>query len=185
MIKGESKRSLSRWLYYHSHLYVLLKTSALGGAVRHVLGMAAPLETRELRTELDLYARGALPKDLGAGADATEKAVAGLARSAGGARVLAIVLPSLIQVDPQRWQAALARFGVDPKDYDRERPNRLFRAMFARHGIPTVDLTPSFAAAIRRGERIYYSIDQHLTPAGYKLAAQVVAEALKSTPPPI
>lgn len=184
MIAGERKRSLSRWLYYHSHLYVLLKTSALGGAARHALGMAAPLETRELRSELDLYAKGRLPKDLSAGADATEKAVAGLARSAGGARVVAVVMPSLIQVDPHRWRAAFARFGVDPGGCDRERPNRLFRAMFARNGIPAVDLTPSFAAAIRGGERIYYSIDQHLTPAGYRLAAEVVAEALKSAPPP-
>ena len=184
MIAGERKRSLSRWLYYHSHLYVLLKTSALGGAVRHALGMAAPLETRELRSELDLYAKGRLPKDLSAGSNATAKAIAGLARSAGGARVVAVILPSLLQVDPRRWQAALHRFSLPPQAYDRERPNRLFRAMFARYGIPAVDLTPSFAAAMRRGERIYYSIDQHLTPVGYRLAAEVVAEALKSAPPP-
>src|SRR6185295_15505483 len=131
MIAGEGKRSLSRWLYYHSHLYVLLKTSALGGVVRHVLGMAAPLETRELRSELDLYAKGELPKALREGADATEKAVAGLARSAGGARVLAVILPSLLQADPRRWQAALSRFDLAPRDYARERPDRLFRAMFA------------------------------------------------------
>ena len=183
MIEGEKKRSLSRWLYYHSHLYVLLKTSAVGGALRCLLGAAEPLETRERRSELDLYAKGRLPKAIQAGAQETEKAVAGLARSAGGARVLAVVLPSLIQVDSHRWRAAFERFGVDPRGYDRERPNRLIRAMFGRYGIPAVDLTPSFAAAIRRGKRIYYSIDQHLTPAGYLLAAEGVAENLTPLTP--
>jgi lysophospholipase L1-like esterase len=178
MIQGEKKSSLSRWLYYHSHLYVLVKTSALGGVVRRLLGAPEPLETRELRSELDLYAQGRLPKEVQAGAAATERAVAGLARSAGGSRVVAVIIPSLIQVDPVRWRAALHRFGLAPQGYDRERPNRLFRRIFNRHGIPCVDLTPAFTAAIRGREEIYYPIDQHLTPAGYRLMAEVVAENL-------
>jgi lysophospholipase L1-like esterase len=182
MIEGEKKRSLSRWLYYHSHLYVLLKTSALGGLARRLLGAPEPLETRELRAELELYSKGRLSKAVREGTKATEEAVASLARSAGGARVLAVILPSLIQVDSHRWREALQRFGRDPQDYDRERPNRLFRAMFARHGIPAVDLTASFVAAIARGKKIYYPIDQHLTPAGYRLTAEVVAEALHRAP---
>ena len=103
---------------------------------------------------------------------------AALARSAGGARVLAVIVPSLLQVEPERWTAALRRFGRDPRAYDRRRPNRLFRGMFARHGIAAVDLTDGFAAAVGRGEEIYYPIDQHLTPAGYRRMAEQVAEAL-------
>jgi lysophospholipase L1-like esterase len=178
MMQGEKKSSLARWLYYHSHLYVLLKTSALGGAVRRLLGAPAPLETRELRSELDLYAKRGLPKELRDGAAATERAAGGLARSAGGARLLAVVIPSLLQVDPARWRAGLERFGLDPAGYDPARPNRLFRAIFARQGIPVLDLTQPFAAAVRREERIYYPIDQHLTPAGYRRMAEEVAGAL-------
>jgi lysophospholipase L1-like esterase len=177
MVEGEKKNSLSRWFYYHSHLYVLLKTSALGGVIRRLLGSPAPLETRELRAELDLYAKGRLPKEVQEGAGETEKAVAGLARSAGGSRVLAVIVPSLIQVDPSRWQAALRRFHLDPKRFDPQRPNQLIRTIFGRQGVPVLNLTDAFAAAIRRGERIYYPIDQHLTPAGYRLMAEVVAEA--------
>jgi lysophospholipase L1-like esterase len=178
MIQGEKKSSLSRWLYYHSHLYVLLKTSALGGVVRRLLGTPEPLETRELREELDLYSKGSLPKEIREGAEATEEAVAGLARSAGGARVLAVIIPSLLQVDPVRWRANLQRFGLYPEGYDPMQPNRLFRSIFSRQGIPTLDLTAPFAAAILRREKIYYPIDQHLTPAGYRLTAEEVAEAL-------
>jgi hypothetical protein len=112
------------------------------------------------------------------GAAATERAVAELAASAGKARVLAIVIPSLIQVDPHRWQANLARFGLDPSRYDRTRPNQIFREIFARHGIPVLDLTAPFTSAIARGERIYFRVDQHLTPAGYRLTAEKAAETL-------
>jgi lysophospholipase L1-like esterase len=175
MVQGEKKSSLSRWLYYHSHLYVLLKTSALGGMVRRLLGSPEPLETRELRAELDLYAKDRLPELLQQGAAATEQAVAELVRSKDGARVLAVIIPSLLQVDPVRWRASLARFGLDPARYDRNRPNALFRGIFERHGIPVLDLTEPFAEAIQKGERIYYPIDQHLTPAGYRLMAEQVA----------
>ncbi|HEX9943420.1 MAG TPA: GDSL-type esterase/lipase family protein [Thermoanaerobaculia bacterium] len=180
MIQGEKKSGLSRWLYYHSHLYVLLKTSALGGAIRRLLGSPEPLETRELRTELDLYAKDRLPQSARQGAAATERAVASLARSAGGVRVLAVIIPSLIQVDPARWRSSLERFGRDPSRYDRNRPNDLFRGIFERHGIPVLDLTRPFAEALRKGERIYYPIDQHLTPAGYRLMAETVAGTLQS-----
>jgi GDSL-like lipase/acylhydrolase family protein len=181
LVEGEKRRSLSRWLYYHSHLYVLLKTSALGGAVRRLFGLREPLETRERRAEFDLYEKDGASKVVREGAAATERAVARLARSAGGARVLAVVVPSLIQVDPSRWRAGLERFGLEPARYDRLRPNALFREIFSRHGIPVLDLTAPFAAAIRQGKKIYYPIDQHLTPAGYRLAAEVVAEALANS----
>ena len=182
VLQGERSRSLSRWLYYHSHLFVLLKSSALGGPVRRLLGLPEPLETRELRSELALYAKGQPSKMAREGGTATEKAVAALAESAGGTRILAVIIPSLVQVDPIRWQASLKRFGLDPEEYDPDRLNRLFREIFARHGIPVLDLTEPFARAIQRGEKIYYPIDQHLTPAGYRLTARSVADSLRAPP---
>lgn len=175
MIQGEKTRSLSRWLYYHSHLYALLKGSALGGAARRALGLPEPLDVRQLRQEMELYAKGQLPKEIREGAAATDRAVAELARSAGGTRIVAVIVPSLIQVDPARWDASLERFGLDPARYDRTRPNQLFREIFGRHGISILDLTAPFADSAGRGGRIYLPIDQHLTPAGYRLMAERVA----------
>jgi lysophospholipase L1-like esterase len=177
VVQGEKRRSVSRWLYYHSHLFVLLKSSALGGPVRRLLGLPEPLETRERRAEFDLYERGALAKTVREGAAATERAVAGLARDAAPRKIVAVIIPSLIQVDPARWDSGLRGFGLDPARYDRNRPNEIFRGIFSRHGIPVVDLTQPFAAAVAKGERIYYPIDQHLTPAGYRLMAEQVANA--------
>jgi lysophospholipase L1-like esterase len=175
VLQGEKTGSLSRWLYYHSQLFVLLKNSSLGGSLRRLLGRPEPLEDRERREEFALYDKGDLPEPLRQGAAATVRTVAELAADAGKARVVAVILPSLVQVDPRRWNASLKRFGLDPARYDRDRPNRLFREIFARHGIPVVDLTGPFMGAIARGEKIYYALDQHLTPAGYALAAREVA----------
>jgi hypothetical protein len=172
---GERAGSLSRWLYYHSQLFVLLKNSSLGGSLRRLLGRPEPLETRQQREEFSIYDKGDLPEPIRQGAAATDQAVLQLAAVAGKARIVAVILPSLVQVDPNRWQANLKRFGLDPSRYDKDRPNRLFREIFARHGIPVIDLTGSFTGAIARGEKIYYEIDQHLTPAGYALAAREVA----------
>ncbi len=174
VVEGE-RSGLSRWLYYHSHLFVLLKSSALGVPVRRLLGLPEPLETRERRAEFELYEKNRTSEVVRQGAAATEKAVAGLARSAGGARVLAVLVPSLVQVDSGRWRAGLERFGLAPSRYDRLRPNALFREIFGRHGIPVLDLTAPFVKAIESGEVIYYPIDQHLTPAGYRRVAEEVA----------
>jgi lysophospholipase L1-like esterase len=179
VMPGESSGSLSRWLYYHSQLFVLLKNSSLGGSLRRLLGRPEPLETRQQREELELYARDVPSETVRQGAAATERAVSQLAASAGKARVLAVIIPSLIQVDPHRWQANLRRFGLDPSRYDRNRPNRIFQGIFARHGIPVLDLTEPFARDIARSGKIYYALDQHLTPAGYALTARQVADRLQ------
>jgi lysophospholipase L1-like esterase len=171
-----------RWLYYHSHLFRLLKSSVLEGRVRTLLGLKEPWATRELRAELSLYGP-TLPDELKRGAEATEKAVARLASHR--VRVVAVLIPSLPQVDPQRWKTVLAQLGLDPAGHDPRRPNRLFREIFERHGVPVLDLTDTFEKAVKEGQRIYYPIDQHLTPAGYELMARTVAEALTPPDPPL
>jgi lysophospholipase L1-like esterase len=180
VVPGETG-GLRRWLYYHSHLFRLVKSSLLEGRVRSLLGLEEPWATRELRAEFSLYAP-VLPEEMRKGAEATEAAVARLA--AHRVPAVAVLIPSLPQVDPQRWQAVLSRLGLniaDPADiagYDPRRPNRLFREIFERHGIPVLDLTGTFEAAVRDGRRIYYPIDQHLTPAGYDLMARTIGEFL-------
>jgi lysophospholipase L1-like esterase len=178
VMPGETAGSLSRWLYYHSQLFVLLKNSSLGASLRRLLGRPEPLETRQQREEFDLYAKDHTSETVRQGAAATERAVAELAANAGNARVLAVIIPSLIQVDPHRWQANLRQFGLDPSRYDRSRPNRIFRGIFTRHGIPVLDLTEPFADAVARGGKIYYAVDQHLTPVGYALTARQIADRI-------
>ena len=170
VVPGETG-GLRRWMYYHSHLFRLLKSSVLDGGLRTRLGLREPWAVRELRSEFAMYSPN-LPRELQRGAKATEEAISRLA----GKKVLAVLVPSLPQVDPAKWQAVLAQLGLDPAQHDPLRPNRLFRGIFERHGIPVLDLTDTFRKA---GKKIYYPIDQHLTPEGYELMARSVAEALR------
>ncbi len=170
VVPGETG-GLRRWLYYHSHLFRLFKSSVLEGGLRTRLGLREPWAVRELRSEFAMYSPD-LPQELRRGAEATEQAVARLK----GKRVLAVLVPSLPQVDPVKWHAVLAQLGLDPLRHDPLRPNRLFRGIFERHGIPVLDLTDTFRKADRK---IYYPIDQHLNPEGYELLARSVAEALR------
>ncbi len=178
-VPGETG-GLRRWLYYHSHLFRLLKSSLLEGGLRTAIGLREPWAVRELRAEFSLYSPHP-PENLMAGARATERAVAELVSGKTG-RVVAVLIPSLPQVDPAKWQAVLGRLALDPAGHDPRRPNRLFREIFERHEVPVLDLSDSFAAAIRQGQRIYYPIDQHLTPEGYALMARQVAEFLRLRP---
>jgi lysophospholipase L1-like esterase len=182
VMPGERSGSLSRWLYYHSQLFVLVKNSSLGASLRRLLGRPEPLEARQQREEFELYAKERTSERVRAGAAETERAVARLAAAAGRARVVAVLLPSLVQVDPHRWQANLRRFGLDPTRYDPLRPNGIFREVFARHGIPVLDLTEPFSRALSQGQPIYFQLDQHLTPAGYRLAAERIAPAVIQAP---
>ena len=173
VVPGETG-GLRRWLYYHSHLFRLFKSSVLEGGLRTRLGLREPWAVRELRSELSMYSPS-LPPELQRGAEVTEHAVARLE----GKKVLAVLVPSLPQVDPDKWSAVLAQLGLDPARHDPLRPNRLFRAIFERHDVPVLDLTGTFRKAVGEGRRIYYPIDQHLTPEGYELMARAVAEALR------
>lgn len=178
VVPGE-RGGLRRWLYYNSHLFVLFKTSVLEGPIRSKLGLKEPHARREQREELSLYSERP-SETIQGGAVATERAIAEMARTAAERKTLvaAVLIPSLLQVDPRAWDATFARLGVDPAGYDPDRPNRLFTEMFRKHGVPVYDLTGSFRLAIRDGEPVYYPIDQHLTPKGYALMAGFLAEHL-------
>lgn len=173
-MRGETTSDLARWLYHRSHLYVLLKTSALGNLARSLRGQPEPLENRTLRAEFELYEKEGTSEVVRQGLAATEEAVAELAARS-PARVVAVLIPSRPQVDPAVWRGALAQLGQAPERYDARRPNRLFRELFERRGIPVLDVTEPLARAVERGEAIYYPIDQHLTPAGYRLLAEQAA----------
>jgi lysophospholipase L1-like esterase len=179
LVTGEGSGGARRWLYYHSHLFRLVKSSLLEGPLRQKLGLDEPWTRRERRSELALYGRD-LPPELTPGAIATERAVKRLLEHAvpRGAGVLAVLVPSLPQVDARRWRALHAELGADLRGQDPRRPNRWFAETFELSGAVVLDPTATLAGAVARGERLYYPRDQHLTPAGYDLLAREVARTL-------
>jgi lysophospholipase L1-like esterase len=179
--EGRKRRPVSLWFNQHSHLFSLLKSSALVRPVRRLLGRPEAFGDWVVRTEMHLYATDK-PSDLVArGAAVTERAVADLVdlvRSAGETRVVAVIVPSLLQVDAALWKTTLDHLGLGPAKHDPDRTTRIVREMFERRGVPVLDLSGPFREAIARGERLYFPIDRHLTPEGYELMAQAVARAV-------
>jgi lysophospholipase L1-like esterase len=179
-VVGERSSPLSRALYYHSHLYVALKTSGFGGRLRRLLGRPSPLDARHLESELDLYRKRAEGAFDSTGAAEIDAACARLTQAVGETPTLLVLVPSLLQVDPAEWSKALAAFRAEPARYDPRQPNEWF-AETSRWGdsVPIVDVAPRFAAAIRGGAKVYLPIDKHLTPAGYALLAEEVAKRVE------
>jgi hypothetical protein len=97
-----------------------------------------------------------------------------LARAADddGARFRLALLPDENQVNRALFELLVSQ--ADPARYDRSMPQSMLLDLFAREGIEAIDLLP----AIRASEVRVYRNDSHWRPAGHRLAAQALAEAL-------
>ena len=182
LVPSQSAGGLRAWLHRHSHLFVAVKGLFEQPGLmplRAKLGMGEPWKIRTLREELGVYRKSA-PQDLKPAIDATDEALDGFGELARdhSFELVAMMIPSEIQLDPQRWQGSLNRLGLDPDDYDPATPTRIFRQLLARHEIPTLDLGPPFAAHLARGDELYFRFDRHWTTAGHQLAAEELAPFL-------
>lgn len=62
-----------------------------------------------------------------------------------------------------------------------DRPHAMIRALAAEEAIPVLDLLPTLREASRGSARpLYYPRDAHWTPEGHRVAAQSIAERLRS-----
>ena len=72
-----------------------------------------------------------------------------------GFELVAVLIPSEIQLQSDRWHSSLTGLGLDPDDYDPSTPNQIFETLLDRHeilrtsygeanGVPLVDWTDDF-----------------------------------------
>lgn len=174
---------LRDWLYFHSHLYVLLKSHLPPGVqrpIRALLGWDEPWTVRSARAGFGIYAKQG--SDLMSEAvDATGSALDRLLalsreRSFG---LAAMLIPDEAQVDPERWRSSLAALGLDNSALDPEEPNRVLGRMLSERGIPTLDLLEPIQQAYREGQRLYFPEDRHWNAAGHHLGARELAGFLE------
>jgi hypothetical protein len=108
------------------------------------------------------------------------------ARRAGVPLALA-VLPSVVQMDAALRDATVTRMasslryrGLSRADIDPGLPSAMLADHARARGTPLVDLTAAFAAASHGGadEPLYKRRDNHWTPRGNRLAAQVLVDFL-------
>ena len=102
------------------------------------------------------------------------------------ARFALAILPSVLQVDTALRAATVARLGASRRyrglsdaEIDPDLPNALLREFAGARAIPLIDLTPAFIAA--RGADpapLYKRNDNHWTPRGNRVAAQVLIASL-------
>ena len=94
-----------------------------------------------------------------------------------------LLIPSALQVD-RGLQGALAALADDRAPVqaflrDPHRPQRILGDFCHGAELPCADPLPLSLAAEARGERHYYPIDGHWTPAAHRIAAQLVLEQLE------
>lgn len=183
LVPSESAGGLKAWLHRHSHFYVLVKSVLEQPALlplRRRLGLGEPWKVRTLKEEFAVYRKTA-HHELEPAIRATDKALAELKALASGQSfaTIGVLIPSEVQVDPVRWQGGLASLALDPNQYDPEAPNRVFSNLLARHGIPTLDLTPLFAEGVASGRDLYFRLDRHWTAQGHALAADSIVTFLR------
>ena len=182
LVPSQSAGGLKAWLHRHSHLYVAIKGLLEQPGLlplRGKLGLGEPWKIRILKEEFSVYRRSA-ETDLAPAIEATDEALGRLVSLADEYefKLVAVLIPSEIQVDPDRWLGGLASLGLDGGDYDPEMPTRIFSRLLEEHTIATLDLGPGYRAGLADGEPLYFRLDRHWTVEGHDLAADSLADFL-------
>jgi len=182
LVPGKSPRGLKAWLHRHSHLFAAVKNLLEQPGFRPLrerLGLGEPWKVRTLREEFGVYKTTA-EGELGPAIEVTDVALGRLVAQAEQQEfhLLALLIPSEIQLDPDRWQQSLASLDLDPGDYDPETPTRIFHALLDKHAIPTVDMGPLVGPRLAAGDKLYFRLDRHWTPSAHALAATELMRAL-------
>lgn len=155
---------LNETLETHSHLFVLFRNN---------------LET--LRMRLGLHPLAFPPEFLRAEAETsrwqnTARIAANIDSLATAYRApaLFVLIPASFQIDPASFAHYVAGYGIDPDSVDLEQPNRIMRALLEERGLRVLDVLPAFRTAHERGDRLYGTVDPHLSPTGHRVLADAV-----------
>jgi hypothetical protein len=97
-----------------------------------------------------------------------------------GTPVFFVLLPTVYQVDEERFKTYIDWFDIDPLTVDLNQPNRELGARFAAAGLPLLD--PLNALKERRVEdgELYGTVDTHFVEAGHRAVAEFVLPVIES-----
>ena len=139
-----------------------------------------PIPRTATRLELRVYERRRVEEVEGAWAK-TAAILADLQREAEsrGARLLAVHVPSRLEIDDRTWRLSRRLYGWDEEGWDRRRVAERLQAIGAQVGLPVLDLTgPLRRANDGGGERPYFIYDGHWTAFGHRVVAQEIQRFL-------
>lgn len=152
-------------LEVRSHLYILAKNQL--STLRMRMGLTADYLPAEYRKDEATSQRW----------ETTAEISRDLARSAAqrGVPVLFVLIPERFQVYPDDFRRYLRGFGIDSSTVDVEQPSRLLYQAFKADSLRVVDALPAMrSAAAASDQRLYGSVDQHLSAAGHAALTNVM-----------
>lgn len=94
-------------------------------------------------------------------------------------KLLFVFLPDRYQVSTERRNLQAGYYGISRGDLLPTLPNRILAESLQARGIPYIDPTEAFQSA-DNPETLYYVNDNHFTPRGHALLAQVIATRLSA-----
>ncbi|MDP6793146.1 MAG: hypothetical protein QF660_03735, partial [Anaerolineales bacterium] len=89
-----------------------------------------------------------------------------------------VILPDRHQVNSDLLELKSTYYGVSLKQIDTRLPNRTLTDLLDTHAVPYVDITECMAAR-DDVEALYYSLDNHFTTRGHKVAAACMSPGLE------
>jgi hypothetical protein len=158
---------LNDGLETRSHLYILAKNQL--ATLRMRMGVTADYLPAEYRRD-----EAASPRWQTTAAILSD--LSGVAAGR-GVPVLFVLVPERFQVYADDFTRYVRGFGIDSTTVDVEQPSRLLGEALRARQLRVVDALPAMrAAASATPERLYGSVDQHLSPQGHRALAAVMAE---------
>jgi len=171
------KRDLRQLLERRAALYRLLSALALPRQA----SAAAPPALQGLNAQLAVYLKES-PERWRQAWRITRGLLLRLRQAveANGSRFGVIVVNDRVEVADQYWQWVFSgNSGLDPADFDRDRPDRLLTAFLERRGIRTIRLLDAFRARFgEAGTPGFFSWDGHWDVPGHELAADAITADL-------
>ncbi len=169
-------RPVLLWMHFHSHLFRFL---------RRILNSVITRWGLTLVEDADIYlAQYPEGSRYVAGTDAMFDAVAGFKELADrdSLRLSFVVVPTVTQIRPERWEFFLKRHDLQRDDLVRTKPQERIRGFLDSLGVPYLDLLPYFEEADAE-QPLYYKVDPHLNSRGHEVAGRLlvgqIAEVIK------
>ena len=93
-------------------------------------------------------------------------------------RLIVVLLPDVLQVDHELFEAVLEEAGLPREQGDLERPRKLIADWAQEQGVELLDMTGPFREALDSGAAPFLYRDIHLSVEGHELVGAALAERL-------